>query len=96
MLILAFTFAAAALGGGLIAGTWIGMRPKADIGVGQSFLIWLALASAAFTTFAKSMEALPLALLFATLIGFIPFSLGHFVLRAAVARLRKRETLPAK
>ncbi len=93
MFVLALTFAAAALGGGLIAGTWVGMRPQAVIGVAQSFLIWLGLVGVVFTTFAKSMEALPFALIFATVIGIVPFTLGYFSLKALLAKIRERQGL---
>jgi threonine/homoserine efflux transporter RhtA len=91
LLDLLFTFAALALAGGGIAGTWAGMTSTDAVPFRTAFLVWVGLAAVAATTFAQSMDALPLTLIVAALAGIAPFAGGYFVLKRLVHRLRPPE-----
>ncbi len=87
---IALTFVALAVAGGLLAGAWAGFRPRSDPGPGKAFLVWLGLVVVVSTTFAKSTEALPFALIWASALGIVPFWCFYVVLRALVNRVRAK------
>lgn len=85
---LMLVLAALALFGGAVAGAWAALRLPAGGGGRPAFLIWLGLVTAASTTFAESMEALPFSLMLAAAVGVLPFSIGFQASRALLRRLR--------
>ena len=84
----AILLAAVALLTGAVAGVLDALKLQ-DIGPWKCFLIHIGLTGVVSTTFAESMEILPLALLFAAATGVVPFILAYFSLRAFVANSKR-------
>lgn len=74
---------------GAIAGVLDALKLQ-NIGPWKSFLIHIGLTGVAATTYAESMEILPLALLYAAATGVVPFMLAYFGSRGLVATIKRK------
>lgn len=88
MIALALALAAVALFCGAVAGVLEATKLQ-DVGPWNSFLIYLGLLGVASTTWAESMDALPLTLVLGALTGFLPFMLAYRGLRHVMAKRRR-------
>lgn len=87
--VLAMSLGLFALIGGAVAGMLAAVRPD-RIRFRPAFLAWLALLAVTATTRARSMEALPLALVLGTVLGILPFAASYVLVRAIGLRLKRR------
>lgn len=92
MLTIALLFAIVALLVGAVAGLLDALKFH-RLGVWKSFLICVGLLGVATTTYAETMDILPLALLYAAVAGIGPFWIAYCFLRAiGQARRDRRAT----
>ena len=78
-----------ALCGGAAAGALEALKVHA-LGPWKSFLIYIGVLGVAATTWAESMDILPLALIFAAATGLLPFVLAYLGLRKLMAKRQAR------
>jgi hypothetical protein len=88
------TLASLGLLGGAIAGAWAGWRTRPPLRFGPAFLVYLGVLSAVATTWAQSMEALPLTLVYGAAMGVLPFAAAFHLLRRIVAAWKARRSGP--
>jgi hypothetical protein len=81
MATLAFTLIGLALLGGVVAGGVAGWPSVRSLGLGPAFLVYLGLLAIVSTTFAQSMEILPVTLLYGVVTGIVPFALAFYGMR---------------
>jgi hypothetical protein len=80
----------AALFGGALSGAWAGIRGPKAIRLWPAFLVYLGLLSMVASTWAGSLEIVPLTLLFGAIAGIAPFAASFFLLRHLVLWIRDR------
>lgn len=90
MVEIALSLAALALVAGAVAGVVAGFRPDRVPGFGTPFGIYLGLLAMAASTWAQSMDILPLTLVYGAITGVLPFAATFWGLRKFVGRVRSR------
>lgn len=90
MVEIALSLAALALVAGAVAGVAAGFRPDKLPGFGVAFGIYLGLLAMAASTWAQSMDILPLTLVYGAITGALPFAATFWGLRKFVGRVRSR------
>ncbi|MBX9610723.1 MAG: hypothetical protein K2X51_03770 [Burkholderiales bacterium] len=88
MVEIALSLAALALVAGAVAGVAAGFRPDRVPGFGVAFGIYLGLLAMAASTWAQSMDILPLTLVYGAVTGALPFAATFWGLRRLVVRYR--------
>lgn len=76
--------------GGVVFGAIAGWRTAEPLRLGIAFLIYLGLLCAVASTWAGSLEIVPLTLVLGAAAGILPFGAGFLVVRGIVTRLRAR------
>jgi hypothetical protein len=76
--------------GGAVFGAIAGWRTAEPLRVGVAFLIYLGLLCVVASTWAGSLEIVPLTLVLGAAAGILPFGAGFFALRGIVTRLRAK------
>ncbi len=87
--------AAAALAGGLVGGIAAGLKAPGAVRFAMAFLVWLGLLVVCASTYAQSMDIVPLTLLLGGAVGLLPFAAGFFMGRRGVQAWRHRGAHPA-
>ncbi len=87
---LLLALAAAALVAATLAGLAAGWRTPPLFKLGSAFFVYLGLVGVAATTWAESMDILPLALVYAALTGALPFAATSVASRKLVRAWRRR------
>jgi len=90
MVEIALSLAALALVAGAVAGVAAGFRPDRVPGFGTPFGIYLGLLAMAASTWAQSMDILPLTLVYGAITGALPFAATFWGARKFVAQYRSR------
>lgn len=90
MVPLLLALAAAALLAGMLAGLAAGWRSPPPFKLRTAFCVYLGLVGVVATTWAKSMDILPLALAYAALTGALPFAAMSLAARKLVLAWRGR------
>jgi RsiW-degrading membrane proteinase PrsW (M82 family) len=78
--------------GGAIAGTAAGLRPARPVRFGPAFLVYLGVLAVVSTTWAQSMDALPLALVYGAAISVLPFGAAFLLARRLAGILMSKRT----
>lgn len=89
MLSIALALAAVALLAGAAAATLDALRRGSPWGLGRAFAVYVGLMGATATTWAESMDILPLALVYSAVTGIVPFAVAHGLVRRAFAASRR-------
>ncbi len=90
MVEIALSLAALALVAGAVAGVAAGFRPDKVAGFGVAFGIYLGLLAMTASTWAQSMDILPLTLVYGAVTGALPFAATFWGARKFVAQYRSR------
>jgi hypothetical protein len=90
--------AGAGLAGGVLGGIVAGVREPAAAVLRWhvAFLVHLGVVSCVASTWAGTLEIVPLALIFATAAGIVPFVASFFALRHLARALRARRRAPSQ
>jgi len=88
MVEIALSLAALALVAGAVAGVAAGFRPDKVAGFGTPFGIYLGLLAMTASTWAQSMDILPLTLVYGAVTGVLPFAATFWGARKFVAQYR--------
>ena len=76
--------------GGAVFGAIAGWRKAEPLRLGIAFLIYLGLLCAVASTWAGSLEIVPLTLVLGAAAGILPFAAGFLLMRGIVTRLRAK------
>jgi hypothetical protein len=76
------------LAGGAVCGALAAWYRPGTIRFANAFLIYLGVLCAVASTWAESLEIVPLTLVFGSVAGILPFAAGFLALRRAVGHLR--------
>ncbi len=75
---------------GLVFGSIAGWRTAEPLRLGIAFLIYLGLLCVVASTWAGSLEIVPLALVLGAVAGILPFAAGFFIARRIVVHLHTK------
>jgi hypothetical protein len=89
---LLLVFAGFGLLGGGVAGTVAGLRPEKPLRFVPAFLVYLGALAVISTTWAQSMDVLPLALVYGAATGVLPFGATFLLMRRLACAFRARRT----
>lgn len=90
VIVLGQTLAMLGGAGGAVFGAIAGWRAAEPLRLGIAFLIYLGLLCVVASTWAGSLEIVPLTLVFGAAAGILPFAAGFLVVRGIVTRLRAK------